>query len=195
MCRKTQKKCNKRLIKVVCFSSAASCAGRSLWRDKHSLLGPNRLRRFRQTPRGKESVFIFIFVCFVFFFRSSHSRVHCFLFKAVRKQLLPVAWVFTQTDSRRHLCAYEGSLNIKNDRFHLMCLREQVQLQSLHLYSWSLPVTHLVWSHLWDLLRVNILQPFVYFRCKCFFGALIAADSQTSCRWDAYLCQDLETRI
>lgn len=70
------------------FSLASSCTGQSLKRHRHSLLGPGCLLCLGQTERGKPRL------------QQLNSKVHRLLFLVVRKQLLPLAWLFTQTDSR-----------------------------------------------------------------------------------------------
>lgn len=74
---------------VYIFPPASSRFGQSLSRHRHSPLGTGHLCHLRQTARGKLGAHA----------AQLHSKVHRLLFSAVRKQLLPLAQVFTQTQT------------------------------------------------------------------------------------------------
>lgn len=69
--------------------SASSCAGRWVWRHWHSPLGTSHFCYLRQTARGKRWLTQ----------PNSIQKFTALLFSALRKQLLPLAWVSTQTQT------------------------------------------------------------------------------------------------
>lgn len=78
----------------LCFCAASSRAGQPLRGHRHSSVGAGHLCRVGQAARGKAGGR----ACRLSPARS-HSRVHRPLYLAARKQLLPLARVFTQTQT------------------------------------------------------------------------------------------------